>query len=99
MSPAQKLTDKALANAEEFFSAPKPQPVPKVRVKFHVAYTRKLPPPSVGAEAQLPEQEFFFVVDRASLIRYVQVLLWDTTVESLYVDEVDQDVVADRVKL
>jgi hypothetical protein len=67
--------------------------LPKIRVKFRVTVIRDKPPEG------LDEQQTFFVVDRATLLRYVPLLLWDTTVTSLYVDDVDQEVLKELVRL
>jgi len=69
-----------------------PSRPPKTRVKFRVAFTREVP---VGT---IPEQETFFCVDRASLLRLVPLLLWDTDVNSVYVDDHEGEVLADLVR-
>lgn len=75
---------------------------PKIPVRFRVSYVRKAPANDAGKPGdpvELPVQEFFFCVDRASMIRYASLLLWDQSVDSLYVDEFTGAVVADKVKL
>lgn len=75
-----------------------PQPPAKVAVKFRVSFVREPPKVEPGKEAILPEQTTFFTVDRASLLRLVPLLLWDTTVTSVYVDDFEGTVVEEKVR-
>jgi len=77
----------------------KANPLAKTKVKFRVSFTRKvLSKPEPGKEAELPEQQTFFCVDKASLIRTCQLLLWDNTLQSLYVDDHEGEVLSSLVR-
>lgn len=69
---------------------PRPSAVPKISVKFRVSYTRDIDGTS--------DQSTFFTVDRATLHRLVPLLLWDTTVDSIYIDDFKGEVVSDLVR-
>jgi hypothetical protein len=70
----------------------------KTKVKWRVSFTRAAGNPTPGMPAPLEEQTTFFCVDRASVIRLTQILMWDITVTSMYVDEHDAEVLSSLVR-